>query len=107
MSHESIQVTDSVTKEKLVADLKILVADTEELLRATADMAGDRVSAARERMQESLAVAKAKLVEAEQALHERGKVALEATDAYVHDNPWRAVGIAAGAGLLIGLLIRR
>ena len=29
------------------------------------------------------------------------------TDTYVHENPWRAVGIAAGVGLLLGLLIGR
>ena len=96
-----------VSKEKLVADLKAVVADAEELLRATASQAGEKVSAARERIQASLAAAKVKLSDAERALLEKTKEAAKATDEYVHDHPWKAVGIAAGAGLLLGLLISR
>lgn len=99
--------TTDVTKEKLVADLKIVVADAEELLRATAAQAGEKVSAARERIQTSLAAAKVKLTEAERALLEKTKEAAKATDEFVHEHPWKAVGIAAGAGLLIGILISR
>ncbi len=98
---------NDVTKEKLVADLKIVVADAEELLRATAAQAGEKVSAARERIQASLATAKVKLTEAERALLEKTKEAAKATDEFVHEHPWKAVGIAAGAGLLIGILISR
>ena len=98
---------NDVTKEKLVADLKVVVADAEELLRATAAQAGEKVSAARERIQASLAAAKVKLTEAERALLEKTKEAAKATDEFVHEHPWKAVGIAAGAGLLIGILISR
>jgi ElaB/YqjD/DUF883 family membrane-anchored ribosome-binding protein len=97
----------AVTKDKLVQDLKLVVADAEELLRATASQAGEKVSAVRERVQESLHRAKIKLAEAEDVLIDRGKEAARVTDDYVHDHPWRAVGIAAGAGLLVGLLIGR
>jgi len=96
-----------VSKEKLVADLKVVVADAEELLRATASQAGEKVSAARERIQASLAAAKVKLNDAERALLEKTKETAKATDEYVHDHPWKAVGIAAGAGLLLGILISR
>jgi len=34
------------------------------------------------------------------------KAAAEATDAYVHENPWKVVGMAAGLGLIVGLLLR-
>ncbi len=96
-----------VSKEKLVADLKVVVADAEELLRATASQAGEKVSAARERIQASLASAKVKLSDAERALLEKTKEAAKVTDEYVRENPWQAVGIAAGAGLLLGILISR
>jgi ElaB/YqjD/DUF883 family membrane-anchored ribosome-binding protein len=96
-----------VSKDKLVADLKVVVADAEELLRATASQAGEKVSAARERIQASLATAKVKLGEAERALVEKSKIAAKATDDYVHENPWQAVGIAAAAGLVLGVLISR
>jgi ElaB/YqjD/DUF883 family membrane-anchored ribosome-binding protein len=99
--------SNDVSKEKLVADLKVVVADAEELLRATASQAGEKVVAARERIQASLATAKVKLTDAERALLEKSKLAAKATDEYVRDNPWQAVGVAAVAGLVLGVLISR
>ena len=99
--------SNNVSKDKLVADLKVVVADAEELLRATASQAGEKVSAARERIQASLASAKVKLTEAEQALLEKSKLAAKATDEYVRENHWQAVGVAAAAGLVLGVLISR
>ncbi len=96
-----------VSKEKLVSDLKVLVGDTEELLKATAGQAGEKIAVARERIQASLAVYKDKLLDAEQALREKTKEAARATDEYVHDHPWQAVGVAAGVGFLLGLLVSR
>jgi len=100
-------VNNDASKEKLVADLKVVVADAEELLRATASQAGEKVAAARERIQASLATAKVKLSDAERALLEKSKLAAKATDEYVRDNPWQAVGVAAVAGLVLGVLISR
>lgn len=96
-----------VSKEKLMQDFRLVVTDTEELLRATAGVAGDKVSAARERIQENLAVAKARLAEAEEAFVAKTKEAAMATDEYVHDNPWKAVGIGAAVGVIVGMLIGR
>jgi len=100
-------MTDIVTKEKLVADFKVVVADAEELLKATAGQAGDKVAELRSKAQANLAIAKASLADAQAALLEKAKAAGRATDDYVQENPWRAVGIAAGVGLVIGLLIGR
>ena len=96
-----------VSKEKLVSDLKVLIGDTQELLNATAGQAGEKIAVARERIQASLAVYKDKLIDAEQALREKTKEAARATDEYVHDHPWQAVGVAAGIGFLIGMLVSR
>ena len=90
----------AVTKDKLVQDFKVVVADVEELLRATASQAGEKVSAVREKVQDSLHRAKVKLAEAEDVLVDKGKQAARVTDEYVHDHPWRAVGVAAGIGLI-------
>ena len=98
---------NAVTKEKLVQDFRVVVSDAEELLRATASQAGEKVAVAREKVQESLRRAKVKLAEAEEILIDKGKQAARVTDEYVHDNPWKAVGIAAGIGFMIGLLIGR
>ena len=97
----------AISKDKLVQDFKIVVADAEELLKATANQAGEKVAAARERIQDSLHEAKVKLAEAEDVIVQNGRLAARATDEYVHENPWRAVGIGAGVGLIIGLLIGR
>ena len=77
------------------------------MLRATASQAGEKVAAARERIQASLSSAKVKLNDAERVAVAKAKEAAKATDDYVQDNPWQAVGIAAGVGFLLGLLIGR
>ncbi len=96
-----------VTKEKLIADFKVVVSDAEELLRATAGQAGEKVGDLRNKAQDHLASAKAKLAEAEAVLVDKAKQVGRAADDYVQDNPWRSVGVAAGIGLLVGLLIGR
>jgi len=94
-------------KEKLMQDFRLAVADTEELLRATAGVAGEKVSAARARIQENLESAKARLAVAEEAFVAKSKEAAKATDEYVHENPWKAVGIGAAVGVIVGMLISR
>ena len=93
--------------DKIVQNFRSVVADAEELLKATASQAGEKVAVARERIQDSLHQAKVKLAEAEDIIVQRSKQAARATDDYVHENPWQAVGVAAGVGLVIGLLIGR
>ena len=96
-----------VNKEKLVADLKVVVADAEEILRATAGAAGDKVAEMRTKIESSLRDAKLRLADAEAAIVEKAKVCATATDDFVHEQPWKAVGIAAVVGLAIGVLIGR
>lgn len=97
----------NINKQKLVTDMKIVVADAEELLRTTASVAGEKVGELRERIQERLRDAKLRLADAEAALVDKTKAAARATDDFVQDNPWKAVGIAAGVGLLLGLILGR
>lgn len=98
---------NTVGRDKLIADMKLVVADAEELLRATANQAGDKVSELRGKIQDHLATARSSLADAQAAMVDRAKEVGRATDDYVQDNPWRSVGIAAGVGLLVGLLIGR
>ena len=99
--------TTTVTKEQLISDFKVVIADAEALIKATANQGGEAVVNLRAKAEESLAAAKVKLGEAQDALVEKGKLAAQATDDYVHEKPWHAVGIAAGVGLVVGLLIGR
>ncbi len=94
---------EQVTTEKLMADLRIVIGDAEELLKATAGQAGAKVDEARARAQESLRAARERLEQAGAA----AGVSVHEIDAQVRANPWAAVGIAAGVGLVIGVLLSR
>jgi ElaB/YqjD/DUF883 family membrane-anchored ribosome-binding protein len=96
-----------VTKEQLIHDFKVVVADAEALLKATAGQGGEAMAALRAKAEESLATAKVKMSEAEAVLVAKTKAAAKATDEYVHVHPWQAIGIAASVGMVLGLLIGR
>ncbi|MBI3383524.1 DUF883 family protein [Aquabacterium sp.] len=97
----------STQKDKLMADLQLVMADAEALLAATAGDAGAGVAELRKRVQATLSSAKTGLIEAQAAVVDKAKAAAKVTDEYVHENPWKSISIAAGAGLLIGLLLGR
>jgi ElaB/YqjD/DUF883 family membrane-anchored ribosome-binding protein len=94
---------EQVTTEKLMADLRIVIGDAEELLKATAGQAGAKVDEARARAQESLRAARERLEQAGAA----AGASMREIDAQVRANPWAAVGIAAGVGLVLGVLLSR
>jgi ElaB/YqjD/DUF883 family membrane-anchored ribosome-binding protein len=98
---------EKVSRGKLVEDLKAVVANAEELLKATAVQTGERITAARAKAEESLKAAKARLAEQEGAVMANTRAAARATEDYVRANPWMAVGIAAGAGFVLCLLTIR
>lgn len=99
--------TPYANKEKLVADMKNVVADAEDILRATAGVAGEKMGELRERIAERLRDAKIRLEDAEALVIDKTKAAARATDDFVNEKPWQAVGIAAGVGLLLGIIIGR
>jgi ElaB/YqjD/DUF883 family membrane-anchored ribosome-binding protein len=91
--------------EKILQDLRVLASDAEALLAATADQAGARVSQARSQAEATLRKVRERMSALENEVGAKIREGAKATDAYVRENPWRAVGIAAGAGLLVGLLL--
>ena len=82
--------------DDMMQDLRAVIADAEELLRATADQAGPKIEEVRARAEESL-----------RAAREHLKGAGAELDSQVRANPWAAVGIAAGVGLVLGILLSR
>jgi ElaB/YqjD/DUF883 family membrane-anchored ribosome-binding protein len=92
---------------KLKQDLQAVVVDAEELLKATAAQTGERVEKVRVRAEESLRVARARLAETGAAVGQRARVAANEFDDQVHRHPWASAGIAAGVGMVLGLLISR
>jgi ElaB/YqjD/DUF883 family membrane-anchored ribosome-binding protein len=98
---------NDMTRDKLIADFKVVISDAEELLKATASVTGEKAAELRERAGESLKRAKVRLQDAQDAMSERTKAVARATDDYVHEHPWQAVGVGAGVGFLLGLLVGR
>ena len=97
----------TAARQQLVTDLKAVVADSEELLKATAGAADERAKAARARIEATLQAARTKIEAFDSEVLDRINDAAKATDTYVHEHPWGAVGIAAAAGLLVGVIIAR
>ncbi|WP_298923470.1 YqjD family protein [uncultured Ramlibacter sp.] len=95
------------SKDKLMADLREVIADFEDLFKQVAGQAGDKATEATLRMQARFEQAKADLAGLEELAGEQARKAGQAADGYVRENPWTAVGIGAGVGLLVGLLLAR
>jgi ElaB/YqjD/DUF883 family membrane-anchored ribosome-binding protein len=96
-----------VTSDKLMADLRVVAADMEQLLKATASLTGQHVAQARARAAESLKACKARVTEVQEAVLVKSRAAGRATDDYVRANQWQAIAIGAIAGLVLGALLAR
>ena len=96
-----------VSTRKLMDDLHRVVADAEALMAATAHDASERARDARSRATESVEQARKRLDELEGDFKARAQAAVDDANAYVRDNPWRSIGIAAAVGVVVGLLLGR
>jgi len=94
-------------RDNLSRDLRNALDDAEELIRLTAEQAGERISVVRNRAKESLAQARGELDRVQAQALERAKDAAHEVDDYVHANPWKAMALAAVASAAIGLLLTR
>ncbi len=99
--------TQKADTAQLMEDLRVVVEDAETLLKATAGQAGEKVDQARHRAEESVKAARERLAELDGELRVRAREAARTTDRYVHENPWGAIGMAAGIGFILGLLSGR
>ena len=95
------------SKDKLLADLKILAADAEQLIKEATGSSAAGFAALRTGFEKRLADTRAKLDSGRAVVGERTRRAADATHAYVKDNPWRTAGVAALAGAIIGFLLSR
>jgi len=89
------------------ANFQAVRDSAEDLLRAGVDLGSERLATLRTRVDESLKTMKARVSDAQEAVVKRARADARAADAYVHENPWKTVGIAAGAGLLLWVLLAR
>lgn len=101
------KLMNEVSKEQLVNDFKVVVADAEALLKATASQSGEKFAELRAKTEQSLHAARAKIADAQLTMIAKTKETAKVTDEYVHDHPWKAIGVAAGIGFVVGMLISR
>jgi ElaB/YqjD/DUF883 family membrane-anchored ribosome-binding protein len=88
-------------------DIQNVVSDAQDLLKTVQDTGAEKMGEMRAKMQTQIDAARQTLVELQQSVQDGAKVAIDSTDEYVRSNPWRAVGISAGIGALVGFLIAR
>lgn len=100
-------MSENVTSERLAADVKVVIGDAEELLRQSAAATGEQAVQLRERAMTLLRQAREKAQDVQEKALAKGKAAARVTDDYVHENPWRSIGVAFGIGVLIGVLVNR
>ena len=84
-------------------DTGALAEDVRALIAATADVAGDKVGEARQRLAAALESGKKFLGR----VKDKAVEGAQATDKAVHEHPYQAIGIAFGVGALIGYLVMR
>jgi ElaB/YqjD/DUF883 family membrane-anchored ribosome-binding protein len=93
--------------QKLMTDMNTVLADVDELVNATAGVAGEKVAAARDRVRQAATELRPRLARAQAVVQEKARSAAYAADDYVHERPWTAIGVAACIGALLGMLAGR
>lgn len=92
-------------REKLMGDLKGVIDEAEGWLDDAGGQTSENVRVVKEKFIAAVSTAKKDLIKLEEDLVDRTKKAAKATDEYVQDNPWKAVGAGAVIGVLFGLLL--
>ena len=96
-------MTTTEANQRLVADIKLLAHDAEELLRATAGEAGEKIKEVRQRLSQALESARERCGD----LQDQTADAMKAADDTIRDHPYESIGIAFGVGVILGLLVGR
>ena len=105
---ETEGAVEKITKKKLIKDLKTVVNDAEELLKkAASDQPREWIATAQAKAKQSLKAANDWLVEEEAAMTSKARATAKATEDFVRANTWMALGMAAMAGLVVGILAVR
>lgn len=97
--------TQETPQDALQTELQALIGDAEKLLQHAADLAGDQADELRKHIQLNLQRARETLIGGEDAIREHADEIQRVSASYIQKNPVQALGIAAGVGLLIGLLL--
>ena len=96
-----------VTAEKLLSDFQVLIDDAEQLVRATADEASERVAQVRQRLVLNIEESKKALAQCQRELREQAEQAKSRAIGFLREESWSRLILAAIIGTLIGLALRR
>lgn len=107
MARSAAKSDAQAARKELAESLRRVVADAEELLGATSEEAGDAVADLRARLSDNLEQARDKLHDTEAVLRANAREVAVSADEYVRENPWSSLGMAAAAGLVLGVLLGR
>lgn len=88
-------------------DVQNVVSEAQELLKTVKDEGASKIDEVKSKLVGQYDIAREKFGEIQTTVQEGAKVAMTSTDEYVRSNPWRAVGIAAAAGAIVGFLASR
>ena len=106
MALASASSTDGVLAS-VSREFQNVLADIEDLIKATTSLTGDDLARAKARLGERVAFAKKHATDTGNAIALRARDAAGKTDAYVHEQPWKVIGASAAVAFLLGLLIAR
>jgi ElaB/YqjD/DUF883 family membrane-anchored ribosome-binding protein len=95
------------SRDALVKDFTEVLTEADSLLKQATKESGEKATDLRAQVENKLRTAKLKLQDMQDDAMDRAKATARATDEYVRDNPWQALGVAAALGVLVGLLIGR
>lgn len=101
----NIQITK--IRRNIAQEFQTFLADAERLFASLTSLSGSELEAAKAEFSERLAAAKNAVEEMSESLAQQTREKLAATDAYVHEQPWKAIGAGTAAGLLLGLVLAR
>lgn len=96
-----------VAIDRIMGDLRMLARDAEDLLNATAGDASEKASAARARLSAALEKARGTCSELQEQGLTAAKAAARRADEVIRARPYESIGVAFGAGLLLGVLLNR
>ena len=99
--------TSHQPEQNLLNELKRILYAAEEFAEATARDSGEKLGEARKHFSATLKDAHRYVGDAESMVRAKAKVAADTANAYVRTNPWKSVGVGAGIGVILGLLIGR
>ena len=99
------------SKDKLLDEFNNVVSETEQLLKSVTSLGSDKAGVLKGNVDEALVAASARVGDIRDRYLAQAEAAAKATDDYVRQNPWGAIGVVAlvtaAAGLVSGLLIAR